>query len=304
MLGAPASAIMRNPFVFLLLVVACSCSNETASPDAAGGVAGMGGSAALGGGSGAPAGGSSAGVDVSSGGGGASTAGQAGQAGSGGTAGAAGSEATGGAAGAAGAGGSAGAPATFECSQLMGPNVAGEWFDAGFETAVGTAKWQVKAPHHSFVEDWANPNHDVWLDSGCQGTYSNCETKSKCEGAAVDRVLFVTQQGDYLNTPQATWESVINSAITTIKAKYPSLKHVDLLTFVRSPDGQNCGGETTVSPMLDAAHQAIAVASNGFVSVGPHLTASACSLFSGPPHMNAQGNTEIAGQLAEHYAQP
>jgi hypothetical protein len=181
--------------------------------------------------------------------------------------------------------------------------VAGEWFDAGFETAVGSAKWQVKAPHHSFVEDWANPDHDVWRDSDCQGTYTNCEVKSKCEGAAVDRVLFVTQIGDYLNTSQAVWEERIGEAITTIKGKYPGLKRVELLTFVRSPAGENCGGETTVSPMLDAAHAAIAAGSAGFVTVGPHLTASACALFSGAPHMNAQGNAEIATQLAEHYGQ-
>jgi hypothetical protein len=263
----------------------------------------MAGSAAPGGGSGAAAAGSSAGASGAAG--ASAVAGQAGQTGSGGAAGAAGSQPTGGTAGAGGAGGTGGdAVTSFECSQLTGPNVAGEWFDAGFEAAVGSAKWQVKAPHHSFVEDWANPNHDVWRDSDCQGTYTNCETKSKCEGAAVDRVLFVTQQGDYLDTPQAEWESVINSAITTLKAKYPNLKHVDLLTFVRSPEGQSCGGETTVSPMLDAAHQALAAASNGFVSVGPHLTASACELFSGPPHLNAQGNAEIAGQLADHYEQP
>ena len=162
----------------------------------------------------------------------------------------------------------------------------------------------MKAPHHSFVEDWANPEHDVWRDSDCQGTYTECEIESKCDGATPDRVLFVTQTGDYLNTPQATWEERIASAITTLKGKYPGLKRVELLTFVRSPEGQNCGGETTVSPLLDAAQQAVAVASAGFVTVGPKLTASACSLFSGPPHMNAAGNAEVAMQLAEHYAQP
>jgi hypothetical protein len=238
------------------------------------------------------------------GGGSGTTAGQAGQVGSGGASGAGGGLTAGGSAGAAGSAGAGGGAATFACSQLTGPNVAGEWFDAGFEAEVGSAKWQVKAPHHSFVEDWANPNHDVWRDSDCQGTYSNCETKSKCEGAAPDRILFVTQTGDYLNTPQAMWESLIDAAITTLKAKYPDLKRVELLTFVRSPGNENCGGETTVSPLLDAAQQAVAEDSGGFVTVGPKLTASACALFSGPPHMNAQGNAEIAGQLAEHYAQP
>ena len=79
------------------------------------------------------------------------------------------------------------------------------------------------------------------------------------------------------------------------------LERVELLTFVRSPGAENCGGETTVSPMLDAAHQAIAAASSGFVVVGPHLTASACAMFSGAPHMTTQGNMEIAEQLADHY---
>jgi hypothetical protein len=218
----------------------------------------------------------------------------------------------GGAAGAAGWGPSAGsgpsaggsAALGFDCSQLTGPNVAGEWFGAGFEDAVGSANWQVKAPHHSFVEDWANPNHDVWRSSDCQGTYSDCEIKSACENSAVDRVLFVTQTGDYLGTPQAMWESLIESALSTLKGKYPALERVELLTFVRAPNGQDCGSETTVSPMLDAAQQAVAAGSNGFVTVGPHLTASACASFSGSPHMTAQGNAEVAQQLARHYELP
>jgi hypothetical protein len=56
--------------------------------------------------------------------------------------------------------------------------------------------------------------------------------------------------------------------------------------------------------MLDAAQRAVADASNGFVTVGPHLTASACAEFSGSPHMTAQGNAEIAQQLAQHYELP
>ncbi len=223
-------------------------------------------------------------------------------AGGGGAGGAVASAGAGGLGGAGGAGGSA--ALTFACSQLTGPNVAGEWFAAGFEDAVGSAKWQVKAPHHSFVEDWANPNHDVWRDSDCQGTYINCETKSRCDNAMPDRVLFVTQQGDYLGTSQASWESLIQSALTTFKGKYPGLKRVELLTFVRAPNGQDCGSETTVSPRLDAAQKAVAEASGGFVTVGPHLTASACSTFSGSPHMTAQGNLEIAQQLAAHYKLP
>ena len=162
--------------------------------------------------------------------------------------------------------------------------------------------WQVKAPHHSFVEDWANPNHAVWRETGCDSTYFNCETKSKCKnGGMVDRIVFVTQQGDYLNTTQQAWQDVITSAIATFKVKYPMLKHVELMTFIRVTNNMDCGGETTVSPNLDKAHQALAAASNGFITVAPHFEVNMCNLFSGSPHMTAQGNMIVANLMGAHF---
>jgi len=194
------------------------------------------------------------------------------------------------------------APDAFECSELLGPNVAGEWFDAGFENLVPGDLWQVKAPHHSFVEDWANPNHAVWRETGCDSTYFNCETKSKCKnGGVVDRIVFVTQQGDYLNTTQQAWQDVIASAINTFKTKYLTLKHVELMTFIRVTNNMDCGGETTISPNLDKAHQALAEASNGFITVAPHFEVNMCNLFSGSPHMTAQGNMIVANLLGAHF---
>jgi len=193
-------------------------------------------------------------------------------------------------------------PDTFACSELLGPNVAGEWFDAGFENLVPNDLWQVKAPHHSFVEDWANPNHAVWRETGCDSTYFNCETKSKCKnGGMVDRIVFVTQQGDYLNTTQQAWQDVITSAIATFKVKYPMLKHVELMTFIRVTNNMDCGGETTISPNLDKAHQALAAASNGFITVAPHFEVNMCNLFSGSPHMTAQGNMIVANLLGAYF---
>jgi hypothetical protein len=194
------------------------------------------------------------------------------------------------------------APDSFACSELLGPNVAGEWFDAGFETLVGGDLWQVKAPHHSFVEDWANPNHAVWRETGCDATYFNCETKSKCKnGGVVDRIVFVTQQGDYLNTTQQAWQDVITTAINTFKTKYPMLRHVELMTFIRVVNNMDCGGETTISPNLDKAHQALAAASNGFITVAPHFEVNMCSYFSGSPHMTAQGNMIVANLMGAHF---
>jgi hypothetical protein len=194
------------------------------------------------------------------------------------------------------------AKSEYACSVLLGPNVAGEWFAAGFETQVDGARWQVKAPHHSFVEDWADPNHAVWKESGCVGTYYDCATKSKCAGGAMpDRVVFVTQTGNYLGTSQARWQELIGNAAKTIKSKYPGVKRIDLITFVRGPGGADCGNETKISPNLDAAHAALASGSSGAIGVGPRLEAQSCAQFSGPPHMNASGNQWIAKKLAEFY---
>lgn len=191
----------------------------------------------------------------------------------------------------------------YACSQFLGPNVTGEWFAAGFETHVDGGRWQVKAPHRSFVEDWANAGHAVWKESGCEGTFYNCETKSKCaDGAKPDRILFVTQTGNYLGTSQQKWQELIASAISTIKIKYPGLKNIELMTFVRGPQNSNCGNETTVSMNLDKAQQAVAASSNGFVTVSPRFEVARCNMFSGPPHLSTEGNRFVAELIGKHYA--
>jgi hypothetical protein len=191
----------------------------------------------------------------------------------------------------------------FSCTQFMGPNVTGEWFAAGFEKQVNGDRFQVKAPHRSFVEDWANPNHAVWRETGCDGGFSPCETRSKCAGAAgPDRIVFVTQTGNYLGTPQKAWEASITAAIKTIKAKYPTVTHVELMTFVRGPGNKSCGTETTVAPALDMAHAALAAASGGTITAAPRFEVPRCDYFSGAPHMNAEGNRFVGEMIGKHYA--
>jgi hypothetical protein len=185
----------------------------------------------------------------------------------------------------------------------MGPNVTGEWFAAGFERLVDGDRWQVKAPHRSFVEDWANPAHAVWRESGCDATFFACETRSRCAGGRPpDRVVFVTQTGNYLGTPQRIWEERITAAIATIKAKYPTVKHVELMTFVRGPGNRSCGTETTVAPALDQAHAALAAASAGSITAAPRFEVPRCEYFSGPPHLSAEGNRFVADLIGKHYA--
>jgi hypothetical protein len=282
-----------------LLLLGCS-DDAVTLPLATGGMGG--GGAAVGGAAGVSGAPAAAGTAASVG--GAPTSGGAGASAGGGagasTSGAAGAGGVGGAAGGGGAGG--GAPEPYACTEFLGPNVTGEWFAAGFESHVDGAKWQVKSPHASLVQYWADPNHKVWLET-CQDEFYDCETKSKCEGAEVDRIFFVTAKIDYLTATQQSWEQDTEAALTTLKAKYPKLRHVELMTFVRSPEGQNCGEQTTISPNLDAAHVAVAGRSNGFVTVAPHFVVPDCNVFSGAPHMNPQGNMTMGDMIGQHYAE-
>jgi hypothetical protein len=194
--------------------------------------------------------------------------------------------------------------APFECTQFLGPNVTGEWFAAGFERYVDESKWQVKAPHRSFVDFWADPNHPVWRETNCAPDFSPCETRSKCPaGKGPDRIVFVTQQQNYQGTSQADWEKSISAAIQTIKTKYPTVRHVQLMTFVRGPQNASCGNETVVSPNLDRAHEALASASAGSISVAPRFEVPNCNLFGSAPHFTNAGNAAMAQIIGKHYAQ-
>ena len=298
---APAM-LMLLPVAFVAMV-SCSSSNESTDQDSAGG--GQGGSNEAAGGTGGAASSASGGSAVAGSGGSASTGGT----GAGGSSGGAGGS-IGGAGGAkpnvdAGADtGSNPMPTTaqYECSAFIGPNVTGEWFAAGFETLAPNDKWQVKAPHHAFVEDWANPNHAVWKEV-CEGTYSDCQTRSKCAGGkAPDRIVFVTQTGNYLGTSQKGWETLIASAIPTIKLKFPGVKNIELMTFVRGPGNKDCGNETSVSPNLDKAQKALADASNGLITVSPRFEVTTCSHFGSAPHLTGDGNKAVAQTMGKHYA--
>jgi hypothetical protein len=196
--------------------------------------------------------------------------------------------------------------ARFDCTLVLGFNVTGDWFDAGFERLVDGDRWQVKGVHDAMIEAWANPAHAVWRESGCDGAFSPCATRSRCAGnAPPDRVLFVTQS-DRLRassaTTQAAWESAIKSAMDTIRSKYPTVRRIELMTFPRSPESRMCGGHANIPPHHDAAHAALAAASNGAVTAAPRFRVMDCNQFgSFPPYMTAAGYRYMAELIGKHY---
>ena len=266
----------------------------TSGDGGAGAFAGSGTSGAGGrGGSGGPAG---SGGLAGGGSGGGGAAGVAGRGGSGGTAGAGGRGGSGGAIG--GAGGTA--SGLFICNQVTGGKLTYEWFAAGFENVVDNKRWQAKWREDAYVEEWANPQSSFWtaqVDSACVNNTT-----------APDRVVFGAVSFKYKT--QIEWRQGLTQAVNTIKAKYPGVKRMDLVTQIRGPNNMLCptpptAGETiAVPPEQDAAMAEVAAAFPGFLFVGPKVQAHSCSEFvGGGPHLTTAGNMANVPPLADYFVQ-
>jgi hypothetical protein len=281
------------------------------------GAAGAGpGGAGGGGASGAGTGGTSAGGAGTGGNGGAaggsSVAGRGGASGAsaaGGRAGSGAAGAAGGNAGTAGAGGgtagAGGAPSGFVCNQVTGFTLTSEWYLAGFEKGVVDARWQIKFREHGYITEWANPSSAFWGDDAANGApiSSPCAQGSDSPDHVVLNVL------SWTITAEAEWTTDITAAVNNLKAKYPNLKRIDLMTVIRGPGNMLCptapaAGETIVMPPeLDAAMAAVAAQFPGFVFVAPKFEAPSCAAFSGGgPHLTSAGNMAIAPTLAAYFA--
>ncbi|HET6280577.1 MAG TPA: hypothetical protein VFH73_06415 [Polyangia bacterium] len=278
-------------FALLLVAAGCSDSGGGATPT---GTGGAGGSNAGSGGSG----GSSAGTGGSSSGSGGSQSGTGGSGGvdptgSGGSAGvdAGGSvdvpgEAGGGTGGGAG-GTDGGAPGNFSCTLILGAGQTLQWYNGGgFEAAVGTAKWEIKATDNTFTEVWANAGGSPWS----LATASACTTNA----TTPDRVVLIVYS--HTLTAQMEWETQIGMAVTNIKTKYPSAKAIELLSFARGPNNMMCGTSpyTATTAAQDMAMQAVADKSAGMVKVGPKYFVPTCAAFA----MAANTNLTPAGAMA------
>ncbi len=198
---------------------------------------------------------------------------------------------------AADAGADAAATHTFTCNQVMGVSVTGEWFSGGFEARVGDPHWQAVTLSHAYVDLWADPTNTVWATP----LTSPCAEQSD----SPDRVLFVGCNWDY--TTAAEWTAAFNAVIANLQAKYPKLKHIELLTMLRAPGNQSCpdavNAETVVQPFIDAAIAKVVADHPGFVSAAPHFEAPNCDVFIlGGPHFTADGQAAVAQVYGDYYA--
>jgi hypothetical protein len=176
-----------------------------------------------------------------------------------------------------------------------------QWYTAGFETAPGIddAHWQLKWMDHAYIDEWANPNSPFW---GIVPT-SPCAQDS----SSPDRVLLVALSWTLVTL--ADWETNVQKDVDNIKAKYPNVKQIVLVTIVRGPGNVSCGNTTVVAentlipPYVDQALASVAAASPDLVKVAPKFESNSCADFMGTgPHLTGAGDAELAQKIAAAFA--
>jgi hypothetical protein len=326
--------------VALSLFLLFGCSGNQGTPKGGTGGAGAGGgagqSAGMAGAGGSTAGaagdgpaGSGGGSAGAAGGSGGSSGGGSGGAGTGGVAGVGGASPDGGGAGQDGAAGSTGgsggtgpSPGPFTCNLVIGLFTTSQWFNGTNpggasksllqQDGIDAKKWEGKTQKYSYVEKWADPTNAVWSVA----IANPCTTNS----TSPDRVVFVgfspyspgTDQ-DYAKyhpggADQASWETTLNTVIATIKTKFPSVKEIDILTMGRAPGNVLCSNnndpDTIIPAFEDAAFEAVAAASNGFVKVGPKYYVPDCAtsyIYANDSDYTTAGANSLAMQVGAYY---
>jgi hypothetical protein len=283
-----------------------------------GGSAGSTGGGTSGGGTGGAAGaGASSGGSGGSGDSGGSAGGTSGAGGSGAGTGAAGAsgghagQAGHGAGGAAGAGGSkssggAGAGGAFICNLVIGNSTTQQWFDGGFLSYPGIdpTHWELIWVAHHYIDSWASPSDAGWttpLDMG-----HACAAGS----TTPDRVIFiVTYAPPY--PPESTYETDTTSIVTDIQTKYPTVRRIEIMTLIRSPENVEtaCSSAANNEQSIPAAEDqgiAAVAADPAFaglvVALPPSYVPSCADFVTDGPQYTTAGAIDIANVYGAYYA--
>ncbi len=182
---------------------------------------------------------------------------------------------------------------TFVCTQVMGVSVTGDWFGAGFESGNDDERWQALTRKHAFVDLWGNPDDPVWTEP----VVSPCVKNS----GKPDRIVFTGVNWQFTTTEE--WTAALTKAVKTVKAKYPSVKRIELLTMLRGPGNKTCGSPmTVVAPQVDEAVARVVKAFPRLVQAAPKFEAPSCDVFTkGGPHFTEDGMARVANVYATHY---
>ncbi len=184
----------------------------------------------------------------------------------------------------------------YACTLVIGINATGEWYKQGYEQLVDDTRWELMQIHNGFIEKWADPNDAYWstpIDSSC---IKNPK--------APDRVVFVLSNFDYTTIDQGY--PPLSSVLKNLQDKYPSVRNIELTTWVRAPGNMPCpqapANRSTISAGED---EAIAKAVQEFprlVTAAPKFEAHSCAEYTdNPPHPTTQGGAAWAKMIAAYY---
>jgi hypothetical protein len=206
----------------------------------------------------------------------------------------------------------------FTCTEVIGMMTTGEWYNAGFETALGAElgpKWQGRFAHYGYVMEYAKPGSYAWSPTPVGGVNSVSLTAPCIQNAnAPDRIVY--QAWSWELTSEEAWVQNLEAALTTIREKRPSARRIELMTIVRCPMNKWChpdrpplGADTDhnatkqdchVPPYVDTAFAKVAANHPGLVKVAPRFEAHACAAKIDGIHLGDQ-NRAVATDIGTHY---
>src|SRR4029078_12308544 len=156
-----------------------------------------------------------------------------------------------------------------------------EWCGAGCRKGLGEGRWQVRWRSRAFAELWADPASDLWA----LPAQSPCTRRSDDP----DRVIFTAVNWEWKTREE--WESRLEAALATIRAKRPGARRIELTTMLRAPGNQSCGKVLTVfHPCVDEAIAPVVARHPGLVTAAPKVFRETCEpSLKGGPHYSEAG---------------
>jgi hypothetical protein len=151
-------------------------------------------------------------------------------------------------------------------------------------------RWRSQA----FLQLWADPASDLWA----LPAQSACAQRSDDP----DRVIFTAVNWTY--TTRAEWEAKLEEIVTTLRAKRPGARRIELMTMLRAPGNRSCGSVmTVVPPYVDEAIAAVVARHPGLVVAAPKVELATCEPFTkGGPHYTDAGMAVVAAAYREQLA--
>ncbi len=185
---------------------------------------------------------------------------------------------------------------------MIGFSVTEDWFrGGGFEQEQGIRDkaWELLAPSGHDVELWADPSEPGFSEP----LFSPCDRDP-------DRILFQVAAKDWRTLPQAQVVADLEASIANMRARWPTVRVVELIPIVGGPDAQPCPYPTSIGGIVDASgmnpvmKDIIAeVADGSDVVAGPDPLLAACAQYRDDRgHLTDDGSRYVASELAQHYA--